>query len=399
MKTRYLYLTAIIFLFTCFACTEEIIDPVDTCQAGNFDNENYPDNELYKLILDEYVANGFPGISLAIETPDYGWWVGSAGFARIEDEVAMTPCHLHHAAFVTNIYTATLVMRLVEMRKLDLDDPIREYLDDEIVENVANADVATIRHLMNGTSGIMPYDDNLKMYVDGFNDPSVQTSAKYMLENYIYGQPAYSEAGEKRNSWGYTDYDLLGMIIEEASGMTLKAFFEQEIVDAIGLTSTYFNEYPGPDDEDLTANSYFEHFPGKLQNISELQNNYSKIGMGSMGVLATPYEYARFLQELMRGNILEAASLTEILPTEEKLGMGIFKFRGDERFRDIHGGSYGQDVGTLGVSIIVIYFPDPDITMVLSANIGGIFDSETADSFWTGLLMDIISVTYTGERY
>lgn len=393
MKTRYLYLTAIIFLFACFACTEEIIDPVDTCQAGNFNNENYPDNVLYQLILDEYVTDGLPGVSLAIETPDYGWWVGSAGLARVEDEVAMTSCHLHHASFVTNIYTATLVMRLVEMGKVDLDDPIREYLDDEIVDNVANADVATIRHLMNGTSGIMPYDDNLKMYVDGFNDPSVQTSAEYLLENYIYGQPAYSAAGEQRNNWGYTDYDLLGMIIEEASGMTLEAFFEQEIVDVIGLTSTYFNKYPGPDDEDLTVNSYFEHFPGQLQNCSEMQNNFTKIGLGSMGVLATPFDYACFLQELMRGNVLDAASLEDMLPTESNVGMGI------EKFRNLHGGSYGRDIGTLGASIIVLYFPEPDITIALSANLGGIFDSEAAESFWTGLLLDVIGVTFTGERY
>jgi D-alanyl-D-alanine carboxypeptidase len=403
MKLRYIYLAVAVFLLAFYACTEEIIDPVDTCnftEATN--NESNPYNALYKQVLKEYVEeNGLPGISIAVETPDYGWWVGSAGLARIEDKVEMTPCHLHHASFVTNIYTATLVMRLVEMGTIELDEPISKYLNEEIVKNLPNGDVLTIRHLMNGTSGIIPYDDNLKMYVDGFNDPNNYTSAENMLDQYIYGTAAENEAGEAQNNWGYTDYDLLGMIIEAASGKTYNDFLDQEIVDVIGLSSTYFNEYPGSPEEDLTVNSYFEHFPGQIQNCSEIQNTFTKVGLGSMGILATPYDYARFLQELMRGNILDSASLALMLPSENQTGMGIEKFRGDERFRDVHGGSYGNGIGTMGVSILALYFPNPDVTIVFSTNLGDIFESEAANSFWRtgGLISDVISITYAGERW
>ena len=220
MKTLTIYITLGFCMLTCFSCVDDISEPVATCTFNDDNNANNPYDALYREVLEEYVDKGLPGVSIAIETPDHGWWVGAAGMAQLEEGIPMTPCHLHHTEWPTTTYTATLVLCLFEEGKLDLDDQISEYLPEDLVNEITNADQATIRQLLKRTSGIVEYDDNLKMYVDAFNDPSVQNSTDFLIENYVYGKPAYADAGEQVNMGITTGFALLGMIIEEASGMS-----------------------------------------------------------------------------------------------------------------------------------------------------------------------------------
>ncbi len=400
MKKRIVFIPIFTALLLIVSCTKILTDPVESCNFdGPIDNASNPYSELYQKILDEYVAMGLPGVSVAIETPDFGWWIGCSGIARIEDGTIMQPCHLHQSASMAKPYIATMVMRLIEDEKLGLDDPIRNYLPDDMVSQIANADEATIRQLLSHRSGIFDTDENLKYYVDAFNDPKIPNTATEVFEKYLYGMPAYGDPGESYN-YSNAGYNLLGMIIEEASGMGLGEYFEQEIRQPLRLNHTYYRSDPGyPENIPNRVNGYWERLPGQLQNCTDISNRFCKNSMGSEGIFSTPYEYARFLQELMRGNIVDSTTLLIMIAEENKSErmsndyfLGIMHWSGDDWESYGH---TGTSVGTMGVTM---YFPADDVTFALTTNLGGTFTSVNTRRFRPDLLNELLNVTFTGKR-
>ena len=403
MKRRYISISIWIIFIALSACTKypDPWIPVDTCNfSETTGNATNPYTTLYEDILDEFVKSGLPGLSIAIETPEYGWWVGSSGLASIEDDIAMQPCHLHHSASMAKTYTATMIMCLYEDGKLGIDDPACDYLPEDIVNGVANADKVTISQLLNHTSGMVAsYNSDLND-IDLFNKPIADSSIKSHFEKYVYRQPAGAAPGEEFN-YRDVNYALLGLIVEHASGMSIGEYLEHEITGPLGLTHTFYRSSPGyPDDIPYTVNSYFELFPGKLQNCTDLVLSLLKAEIGFTGILATPYEFGRFIQELMRGNIVEPGTLEMMRENEQiqlkfrKYGLGIMHWHDIMEFDD----SYGHAGGSYGTSSVMMYFPDTDVTVVFAYNLGRFYASEELNSLWIDLFVELLSVTFFGER-
>ncbi|MFC2079924.1 serine hydrolase domain-containing protein [Bacteroidota bacterium] len=399
MKSRYIILTALCSVLMCSSCTEEIIKPVGTCTftetTGNATN---PYNNLYQQILDDFVAMGIPGISIAIETPELGWWVGCTGMACIEDAEVLEPCHLFNSASMAKPYTATMIMRLYEDGIIGLDDLISDYLPEEMINQIANGDVATIRHCLSHTAGFwdIPWGTNARTAV--LNNPQIDLTLEEQFEKYFYGRPAFAAPGEKFH-YSNAGFSILGMIIDEVCGMTLGEYFEQEIVVPLGLVNTHYKASPGYPDIDGLVNGYIEHYPGKLQNCSDLDRNRVETSMGSGGVIATPYEFARFYQELIRGNILDPATLDVMLTEHIKMGgtfdygycLGMMRDSLDHGFYFLHQGMINGSLSNTG------YFPESDITYSILTNLGGVFETSNQERF-ENLRKEIINGTFTGSR-
>ena len=104
-----------------------------------------------QAILDTAVHDGAPDVIAAVITAN-GSWSGAAGVggpdgrkASVADEFAI--------ASVTKVITATLVMRLAEQKKIDLDAPLSIYLGDFKVD----ANGATVRQALAMRSGMADF--------------------------------------------------------------------------------------------------------------------------------------------------------------------------------------------------------------------------------------------------
>ena len=396
MKSRIVVLIPILGLLFLGSCETFIDEPVDDCSLSvGIDSDAHPLADDLQGVLDDYIANGGPGVSVAIETPD-GWWLGCAGMARIEDQTQMKPCHLFHSASVGKPYTATLIMKLQEQGKLDVDDSIRNYLPEEMVSQVCNADVATIRQVMSHTSGIRDYTFYSEERVDVMNNPFEDRTFKSRYEKFVYGLPAKYAPGENFR-YSNAGFDMLGLTIEKASGMSFGDYFQQEIIDAIGLSSTYFKSSPGYPEIDGLVNGYIEHYPGELQNCTHIDREMAEMGMGHLGVIANPYEFARFYQELIRGNVLETATLEEMLTVEfvvrENVNMclGIYYV-----IDDSHGNRpmYVHNGAVYGMQGQTRYFPDDDITISVQVNTCWIFEEEANHERFLNLREGLLEVIF-----
>src|SRR5262245_34724564 len=71
-----------------------------------------------------------PGLSAVILKDQKVLWEKGFGFADLENRVPATPDTLYSIASLTKTFAATLIMQLVEQRKLDLDEPISHYSSD-----------------------------------------------------------------------------------------------------------------------------------------------------------------------------------------------------------------------------------------------------------------------------
>ena len=100
-------------------------------------------NELRALLK-------IPGMSAVIVREQEVLWAKGFGYADLENRIAATPDTVYHIASLTKTFAATLLMQLVEQRKLDLDEPVSDYSSD------FKDDLVKIKHLLSHTSDGTP---------------------------------------------------------------------------------------------------------------------------------------------------------------------------------------------------------------------------------------------------
>ena len=181
--------------------------------------------------MDDLTTAGLPpGMVVWIETPEYQF-AGASGFADLMDETPMSPVGAFRIGSITKMFTATVILQLAEDGVLALDDPLSLWLP-EAADQLPYGDQITLRHLLSHTSGVFHYVENEAYYTDIFTAiqvdettgavtlDCVQRDPNDTLARYVYEQDALFEPGA---SWYYsnTNYTLLGMVIEAATGMPL----------------------------------------------------------------------------------------------------------------------------------------------------------------------------------
>jgi CubicO group peptidase (beta-lactamase class C family) len=152
----------------------------------------------------------------------------ATGVANMRSGLPSTPQTLFQIGSVTKVFTATLVMQLVEQGKLDLDAPIARALPELRLSRPELTQTVTIRHLLTHTSGIDGDhfadmgrgDDVLELYVASCAQlPQLYTPGKLC---------SYSNAG----------WSILGRVVEVATGMTWDSALAGLLLQPLQCAST-----------------------------------------------------------------------------------------------------------------------------------------------------------------
>jgi CubicO group peptidase (beta-lactamase class C family) len=113
---------------------------------------------IYKLeqrIEEQMQATHVPGLALAIVKDQEVMYARGFGVTSVEDAgLAVTPQTLFRIGSVTKSLTGTMIMRLVEQGKLDLDKPVKAYIDRFTLSEQRAAEQVTLRMLLSHTSGL-----------------------------------------------------------------------------------------------------------------------------------------------------------------------------------------------------------------------------------------------------
>jgi len=143
---------------------------------------------------------------------------------------ATTDMHFRNGA-VAIFYVATLLLRLVDQKKVSLDDPLSHWLPD-----LPDAADVTLRMLTNMTAGYNDFVQNPKLAQELYADPFRQFTPEEQIEVGL-STPRLFAPG---TNWAYshTDYVILGLALEKITGQQLDVALHEQVLGPMGLKNT-----------------------------------------------------------------------------------------------------------------------------------------------------------------
>ena len=187
--------------------------------------------------IDAYIEEqmqrlNIPGVSLAIVEDDQIVHLRGFGQARPGGETP-TPQTPFFIGSLTKSMTALAVMQLVEAGKIEMDAPVQRYLPwFRVADPQASAEM-TVRHLLNQTSSLPTSSGEIQM-ADFDNSPDAAERQARALSTLMLTRPVGS-AFEYSN----VNYNLLGLIIEAASGESYADYIQKHIFTPLEMSHSY----------------------------------------------------------------------------------------------------------------------------------------------------------------
>ncbi|KJL33226.1 serine hydrolase domain-containing protein [Microbacterium azadirachtae] len=165
-----------------------------------------------------------PAVSLAIGVGDETF-AYAAGVLHRGTDVAADTGSIFQIGSITKVFTATLVMQLVEEGLLDLDAPVRHVLPDFRVADEESSAAITPRHLLSHTAGFEG-----DVFVDtGEGDDAL---ARYL--GVLAETPQLFAPGEMF-SYNNAGFSTLGRIVEVLRGAPYERVLRERLLNRLGL--------------------------------------------------------------------------------------------------------------------------------------------------------------------
>jgi CubicO group peptidase (beta-lactamase class C family) len=188
--------------------------------------------EIDAYIEEQMQRLNLPGVSLVIVEGDQITYLRGFGQAH-PDGKAPSPQTSFFIGSTTKSFTALAVMQLVEAGKVDLDVPVQRYLPwFQIADSQASTQI-TVRHLLNQSSSL-PLTPGWQALADFDDRPDAAERQARALSDLELSRPVGS-AFEYSN----VNYNLLGLIIEAASGESYADYIQNHIFDPLGMSHSY----------------------------------------------------------------------------------------------------------------------------------------------------------------
>lgn len=158
---------------------------------------------------------------------------GAAGILHLGTGVEATPDALFQIGSITKLWTATLVMQLVDEGRVDLDATVRTYLPEFRIGDEDAARVITVRQLLTHTSGFEG---------DIFTDTGVGDDCVEKYLGVLHDVPQLFPPGEQF-SYNNAGYCVLGRLVEVLREKTYDACLREHLFQPLGLTHAATGPY------------------------------------------------------------------------------------------------------------------------------------------------------------
>jgi D-alanyl-D-alanine carboxypeptidase len=188
-----------------------------------------PSTQLQTLLNQSVSDTGAPGAIAAVRTR-WGVWIGAAGKADLATSQPMATDQQVRLAGVTKLFTAALVMRLVESGKLALTDTVEQWLPGQVI----SGDQITVLMLLNHTSGLHDHESTAEFRARLASGPTTPWAASEVLA--ILNAYPLDFAPGTSSSYCNTGYYLLGLIIEAATGDTVENLIQTQFFGPLGMS-------------------------------------------------------------------------------------------------------------------------------------------------------------------
>jgi CubicO group peptidase (beta-lactamase class C family) len=275
----------------------------------------------------KYVDSGkLAGWSVAVARRGKVAYVAHHGLRDVDAGLPVTDDTLWRIYSMTKPITSVAALMLWEEGALELTDPVSRYIpsfaDTRVYRSGSALNPGTepvvepvrVWHLLTHTSGLTygfhhahPVDEMYRGKGHEFGPPrghDLATACDTWASLPLLFQPG--------TEWNYgVSTDVLGRVVEVASGMSLAAFFRERIFEPLGMTDTGFH-VSGEEDLERLATLYVPKPGGGLVRsgaMAEAITREPTFLSGGGGLASTLYDYHRFTQMLARGGELDGVRL------------------------------------------------------------------------------------------
>ncbi len=333
-----------------------------------------PVEHRLQAILDRAVKapeTSFPGVALHVRRPGHGTWSGAAGKASIDPATRMRAGDRFRAGSIMKPFVAAATMQLVEEGKIALDDPLVAVLPPRVTARFPDADRITVRMLLNHTSGIGEYSD-ARHRREILASPQRRWKVSELLDR-AAAQPRSGAPGQ-RHAYSNTNYNLLGLALEQATGKPWRAVVRERVIQPLHLGHTSLPQ-PGhvPSGRDI-AHGY-ELVNGRPRDLTAVDSSMAGAAGGN-ALLTTTKDLSRFLRALLAGKLFQRQDTLEEMRTfvaAEKNPNGLVGYGlGLERYVLPGGVEILGHMGTAaGYRAYMFHLPAHDIDIAMVTNTPG----------------------------
>jgi CubicO group peptidase (beta-lactamase class C family) len=313
-----------------------------------------------------------PGFSAVVVKDQQVLWAKGYGFADIENRIPATPDTLYSIASLTKTFAATLIMRLVEQGKLDLDEPVSHYSSD-------------------------------------FKDESVRI--KHLLSHTSSGTPG------ERFQYDGNRFDYLTAVIEKKTGKSIVNVVVETFLDPLGMSDSVPYHSVVNDADKWLASLGKDRVDRYRKNLTRLAQPYTYYGAGetvhttyplddalgaAAGLLSTVRDLAKYDIAIDRHVFLtketqEKAWTPFVSNGGERLPYGLGWF-----VTDWHGLKLVWHYGHWGTGFAAMYLkiPERNVSIVMLANSEALADHsyEEVTNVFVCTFLDLWGYAYDCER-
>jgi D-alanyl-D-alanine carboxypeptidase len=262
---------------------------------------------------------------------------------------------------ITKMFTAAMVLQLVDEKKLNLTDTLGKYFP-----RIPNANKITIAHALGHRSGIHGVGETAEFR-------ALRTKGATTAELLAMIEKAGPSDFEPGSKFVYTNenYVLMGLLIEKLTDKTYQQNLAKRITSKIGLKDTY----AASGGIDPGKNETFSYRMGR--DWEQEDEIHWSLFFGSGSIISTPFDLVKFITALFDGKIVSKQSLALMTTMKDDygFGIGIDKF-GDQTY-------YGHTGGIQSFGAWLAYLPEEKLALAYATNsklypvkniISGVFD-------------------------
>jgi CubicO group peptidase (beta-lactamase class C family) len=271
-------------------------------------------------------------------------WLGSYGYADINNRIKANSNTLYRIASISKVITSVAIMQLVEQKKIDLDTDALRYIPYFPHKKWK----FTTRQILQHTAG-------LRSYKNGEFNNTISYSSTQQAVEVISNDSLEYKPGSK---YLYTTlgYNLLAAVIENVSKMKFADYLKKYIFEPADMKAT-FPEYH----KEIVLNKALGYIKNNYRILQNAPQSDVSIKIAGGGLISTTEDLLKFANCLLNGKLLKHATLDSmlvptILPDGKILESGLgFDIKTDYYGKQFFG-HYGHGTGFM--SLLVIYPKD-----------------------------------------
>ncbi|MFN3916259.1 MAG: serine hydrolase domain-containing protein [Flavobacteriales bacterium] len=321
--------------------------------------------KLLQIVLDKTVdGKKVFGTSFAFKK-DTLTWQGSSGNLSIDQS--------YFIASTTKLFTTTIILKLKDEGKLNLDDKISKYINQSILSGLHTfkgkdySQELTIKHLLSHTSGLPDYfqgkgtsGKSLENEITEGNDQF--WTFEQAVERTKKMTPLFAPGTKGKANYSDANFQLLGKIIENITHKSYTENCSEFIIQPLGLTKTYLYQ----DSTDKTPKTLY--YKSNELNIPKAMISFGADG----GIVSTSTDMLIFIEAFFTGKLFPSSYIEELQKWNKiffpmRAGIGIHLFKLPWIFNPT--GAVPYFIGHSGLSGALAYYsPKENIFIVGTVN-------------------------------